>query len=61
LHEYDVVILTDADHATSLAVNQFCRKRGIKFIVADCLGVFARVFDDFGEEFEVLDKNGEEL
>jgi len=61
LHQYDVVILTDTDLATSQAVSQFCRKRGIKFISADCHGVFARVFDDFGEQFEVLDKNGEEL
>lgn len=61
LHRYDVVIMTDADHATLKAVNQFCRKRGIKFISADCQGVFSRVFNDFGEQFEVLDKNGEEL
>lgn len=27
----------------------------------DCYGLFGRVFNDFGEGFEVLDKNGEEL
>ena len=61
LHLYDVVIMTDAGHATQRVVNQFCRKRGIKFISADCHGVFSRVFNDFGPQFEVLDKNGEEL
>lgn len=61
MHTYDVVMLTDADDATSKAVNEFCRKRGIKFISADCHGVFSRVFNDFGEKFEILDKNGEEL
>jgi len=39
----------------------FCRKYKKKFIISDCLGVFSRVFNDFGEQFEVLDKNGEEL
>jgi hypothetical protein len=29
--------------------------------VADAVGVFTRVVNDFGEKFEVLDKNGEEL
>jgi len=53
--------MTEADHTTQKVVNQFCRKRGIKFISADCHGVFTRVFNDFGDKFEVLDKNGEEL
>lgn len=61
LQNYDVVIMTEADGATLNAVNKFCRKKGIKFINAECHGVFARVFNDFGDQFEVLDKNGEEL
>lgn len=61
LHTYDVIIMTEADHHIMDAVNQFCRKHGIKFICADCVGVFSRVFNDFGDSFEVLDKNGEEL
>ena len=61
MQNYNVVIMTEADHATSKAVDDFCRKRGIKFISADCHGVFSRVFNDFGDEFEILDKNGEEL
>lgn len=53
--------MTGADHVTQNLVDQYCRKKGIKFISADCHGVFTRVFNDFGEKFEVLDKNGEAL
>jgi hypothetical protein len=49
------------DDATTSAVNAICRKNGVKFIAADCYGAFTRVFNDFGDKFEVLDKNGEEL
>lgn len=42
-------------------MNEFCRKYGKKFISTDCYGVFGRTFNDFGDNFEVLDKNGEEL
>lgn len=57
----DVVILTEADYATAIAVNNYCRSKGKKFIFTQLAGVFGRVFNDFGDSFEVLDKNGEEL
>lgn len=53
--------MTEATHETAIAVNEYCHKRGKKFICADVYGVFGRVFNDFGPKFEVLDKNGEEL
>lgn len=56
-----MVILTEATEQTAIAVNEFCRKNGKKFISTDCYGVFGRTFNDFGDNFEVLDKNGEEL
>ena len=60
--KYDVVILTEAlDYATVIAVNKYCRSKGKKFICTDLVGVFGRIFNDFGEKFEVLDKNGEDL
>jgi hypothetical protein len=43
-----------------LAWSAFCRKHKIKFIVSSVEGLFARLINDFGEEFEVLDKNGEQ-
>jgi len=49
-HSYDTII----------AVDNFCRKHKIKFLSADLLGPFARLFNDFGENFEVADKNGED-
>jgi molybdopterin/thiamine biosynthesis adenylyltransferase len=61
LNEYHVVILTEASYETMVAVNAYCHKKGIKFICTDAFGVFGRVFNDFTGEFEVLDKNGEEL
>ena len=41
-------------------MNTYCRKHGIKFVSVDVNGVFSRVFNDFGPDFSVLDKNGEE-
>ncbi|KAG7244428.1 hypothetical protein INR49_031170 [Caranx melampygus] len=38
---------------------QLCHSHGIKFIVADTRGLCGQLFCDFGEEFEVLDQNGE--
>lgn len=61
LHSYDVVILIEASFETCVAVNNFCRKYNKKFMCADVVGVFGRVFNDFGDSFDVLDKNGEEL
>jgi len=42
-------------------LNQFCRKEGIKFIAAPTAGVFSSIFCDFGDEFLVVDKDGEQL
>ncbi len=42
-------------------INEYCRKTGKKFISADSYGPFGRIFNDFGDKFEILDKNGEEL
>ena len=42
-------------------MDEYCRKKGKKFISTDSYGVFGRIFTDFGDKFEVLDKNGEDL
>lgn len=54
------VILTDATLETQLRVNEHCHEKGIRFISADVRGLFTWAFCDFGESFEVFDKNGEE-
>jgi len=56
-----VIILTEATNDEILFVNKYCRKHNKKLIVADAFGVFLRVFNDFGDKFEILDKNGEDL
>ena len=58
---HDVIILTEADYETVCFVNDYCHSKNKKFILANLQGVFGRVFCDFGPEFTVLDKNGEEL
>ena len=60
LKDYNIVILTDTDDETNIYINNYCRKNGIKFICANVNGVASRVFTDFGEKFDVIDKNGED-
>lgn len=57
---FQVVVATTLTHEQQVKINEYCRVNGIKFISADTFGPFGQVFNDFGEEFEVLDKNGEE-
>ncbi len=52
--------MTEGNHAHFSLVNDFCRKKAVKFMAASVDGVFARCFNDFGDSFEVLDKNGED-
>ena len=58
---YDVVILTEANNSEITLINDYCRKHAKKLIVADSYGAFTRVITDFGDSFDVLDKNGEDL
>ncbi|GAB1603006.1 ubiquitin-like modifier-activating enzyme 6 [Argonauta hians] len=62
LTEYQCVILTETPLDIQRKVNEFCRQQDppIKFISGDVFGVFAGCFCDFGEEFEIVDGNGEE-
>lgn len=39
--------------------NEICRKQNIHFVGASVYGVFGSVFCDFGENFEIIDPNGE--
>ena len=61
LKGYTIVILIETDYETQIAVNNYCRKNKIYFISTDAFGPFSGVFSDFGDEFIVVDKNGEEL
>lgn len=58
LLQFQVVVLTDSSLDDQLRFNELCRSHGIKFIVADTKGLCGQLFCDFGDAFEVLDRNG---
>jgi len=53
--------LTDAPLSVQLKVNEYCRSKGISFLACDVRGVFVQAFADFGNSFDVFDKDGEAL
>ncbi|KAJ7998689.1 hypothetical protein DPEC_G00207480 [Dallia pectoralis] len=59
LQQFQVVVLTDSSLEDQKCFGTFCHSHGIKFIVADTKGLCGQLFCDFGEEFEVLDPDGE--
>ena len=60
LKDFNTVILCDNDYDTIKAVDAYCRKRNINVIVVNIMGGFARMVNDFGENFIVNDKDGED-
>eukprot|EP00118_Oscarella_pearsei_P003042 m.12690 g.12690 ORF g.12690 m.12690 type:complete len:1013 (+) comp24236_c0_seq1:876-3914(+) len=62
LKEYQCVVLTDTALEMQLKVDAFCRSQNppIKFIAASVRGLFGSAFCDFGDEFEIVDQDGEE-
>ncbi|XP_070758788.1 ubiquitin-like modifier-activating enzyme 1 [Enoplosus armatus] len=59
LLQFQVVVLTNSSLDDQKRFGELCHSHGIKFIVADTKGLCGQLFCDFGEEFEVLDRNGE--
>ena len=60
LGQFDVVVATQTGLAEAVRIDEICRKHGKAFVKADIRGVFASVFCDFGEQFEVTDVDGEQ-
>lgn len=63
LLNYQVIVLT-SDLITledKVTIDEFCHKNNLCFISTETNGLFANVFVDFGEEFQVIDVDGEEL
>lgn len=58
--QFQVVVATELPLAKQLELNELTHANNIKFIAADVRGLFAQAFVDFGEDFTILDKNGEE-
>jgi ubiquitin-activating enzyme E1 len=60
LNNFEVVILTECNNDIIIAVDNYCRKSNKKFICCDIFGSVGRLINDFGNEFIVNDKDGED-
>ena len=61
VQKFDLTILTDAPHEKQLLVNSWTRKHQKYFISTDARGLFAYIFLDLGEKFQLDDKDGEQV
>ena len=50
LKDYTLVMLSETNYETQIAINNYCRKNKTYFISTDAYGPFSRV-SDFGDEF----------
>lgn len=57
---YQVVVLTQLPIDEQLHVAGYARAAGASIVVANVFGLCAQIFCDFGEQFYVLDTNGEQ-
>lgn len=57
---FSVVVATDLPLAKQIELNTLTHQNNIKFISADIRGLFAQAFVDFGTDFTIYDKDGEE-
>jgi len=55
-----IVIAGGVPMADAVKINEACRAAGVRFIMTETFGVFGYAFCDFGDEFVVVDTNGEE-
>ena len=60
LKKYNVIVLTECDYETAISIDKYCRKNKIYLIVCDIYGAAGRIINDFGDEFIVNDKDGED-
>ena len=59
--KYDVVLISEfLSQEEVTKINEICRKNNIGFIYASSLGLFGFCFVDFGNNFIVIDDNGQE-
>ncbi|KAL1476493.1 hypothetical protein MTO96_018481 [Rhipicephalus appendiculatus] len=57
--KFTVVVLTEIPLEIQQAIGTFTHENNIPLIVADTKGVAGQIFCDFGDNFRVLDPNGE--
>ncbi len=58
--EYNIVIITNSTYEDASTLNRICHKKSIKFIMASCYGITGCVFNDFGDNFVVIDQDGKQ-
>ena len=60
LKKYNVIVLTECDYTTAMLIDNYCRKNKILLILCEIYGAAGRLINDFGDEFIVNDKDGED-
>ncbi|CEP19174.1 hypothetical protein [Parasitella parasitica] len=60
LKKYKVVVVTEMPFSKQLAISKICHANNIHFISTEVRGLFGRIFNDFGSQFEIIDTTGEE-
>ena len=60
ISQYSVVVLSESDRETITQINEICRRHNIGFISTEATGASGYVFVDYGTNFRVFDKTGEE-
>lgn len=58
IKEHSVVVLSNSSLEEQRRINAITHHNGVAFIVADCRGLYAQIFNDFGPSFTVVDVNG---
>ena len=59
-NDLDIIIQTEVRSKKEIIkLNEFCRKKNIKFIYGNTLGLFGFIFVDFGKEHIIYDQTGE--
>jgi ubiquitin-activating enzyme E1 len=60
LETFNCVVLTlPLPESSLIAYDSFCREKGIKFIAVQTRGVFGFLFNDFGDDFVVVEPSSE--
>jgi len=60
IKSHSVVVVCGASQQLQTKVNTITHEANIAFISADCRGLYAQVFNDFGNNFTVVDVDGEQ-
>jgi len=60
LSKFQCVVLTNSTLDEQTRIGDFTHPNGIKLIVVDTRGLFGQLFCDFGDQFSVIDTNGEQ-